>query len=372
MVRFKFFVFVLLVLGLGVAHLSLVSVPLSARAVEGASAPATAAVAELARSLEVRRSAVRELALSLAGNPDIAATVQPQVETLPKGKGIRIVEPPVGERFSALRAALGERVPEPLKSSWVLGLVTADGALYSRGGGEPVSDDKFDPRPLVEVGGAGREVDAFGAPHVFYSVPVLWSPDGGRAQVAATLVVGAPLLDKRFVDAAALSSHVAALAVIKGGQVLESTGAQKELAAEALKSLSVGQADSVVARGDVRALLPQLPRVRLPLLTESSDTLGGQAPLAVGSRQSLGGDWEAVAVTSLRPFMSSLADYQQTALFLSRVACRPHRRRCCRHCRALAEHPFQTARPRPPTRYRWRSPPSRAGAPTSASRWRWP
>src|SRR5690349_12714722 len=114
MVRFKFFVFALLVLGLGVAHLPLVSSPLSAEAVKGAASPATAAISELARALEARRSSVQALALSLAGNPEVVAAVQPQVEALPRGKGIRIVEPPVGERFNALRAAVGERVPEPL------------------------------------------------------------------------------------------------------------------------------------------------------------------------------------------------------------------------------------------------------------------
>jgi len=103
--------------------------------------------------------------------------------------------------------------------------------------------------------------------------------------------------------------------VVKGDQVLESTGTYKDLAQEALKTLSVGNSGHVVERGSVRSLLAQLPRVRLPLLTDPTDTLGGQAPLSVGSRQSLGGDLEAVAVTSVRPFMTALADYQHDALF---------------------------------------------------------
>ncbi|MET0403383.1 MAG: MXAN_5187 family protein, partial [Cystobacter sp.] len=320
MVRFKFFVFALLVLGLGVAHLPLVSGPLSDRAVESASAPATAAIAEVARALETRRSTVRGVVLSLAGNPDVAAAVQPQVEPLPRGKGIRIVEPPVGERFTALRAALGARVPESLvpeslKESLVLALVTPEGVQYARGAAEASADEQFDPRPLQQAGGEGAVGEAFGAPHVFFSLPVLWSPDGGRAQVAATLVVGAPLLEPRLLDAAAVSSGAAALALVRGDQVLASTGAQKELAQKALEVLTVGQSGHVIERGSVRGLLPQLPQVRLPLLTHPSDMAGGDAPLAVGSRQALGGDLEAVAVSSVRPFMSALADYQQTALF---------------------------------------------------------
>jgi hypothetical protein len=133
--------------------------------------------------------------------------------------------------------------------------------------------------------------------------------------VAATLVLGAPVMHKAFLEAAAVSSGVAALAVVQGNQVLESAGAEKELVTQALENVGAGKSGQVVERGSVRSLLAQVPRVRLPLLTHPSDTLGGDAPLAVGSRQSLGGDLEAVAVTSVRPFMTALANYQHDALF---------------------------------------------------------
>ncbi|MBM7117956.1 MXAN_5187 family protein [Archangium primigenium] len=315
MVRLKFLLFALLVLGLGAIHLPLLSGPLSARAVEGAAASPTAAIAEVSRAMEARRSALQRVALALASSPDVATAVQPQVESLPKGKGIRIVEPPVGERFAALRTASAELVPESLKDSLVLALLTPDGALYSRAGGEPLADDAFDPRALLKVGAEGHVQDAFGAPHVFFSVPVLWNAEGGRSDVAATLVVGAPLFTPKMLDTATLSSGVAALMVLQGDKVIGTAGSESELAEHGRKTLIVGQSGHVVRRGSVRTLLPQLPHVWLPLLVRGDDWKGGEAPMSVGSRQPLGDGMEIVAVSSTRPFMTSLADYQQNALF---------------------------------------------------------
>ncbi|PTL78704.1 MXAN_5187 family protein [Vitiosangium sp. GDMCC 1.1324] len=315
MVRFKFFVFALLVLGLGLAHLPLVSGPLSVRVTEDASAPTRTAISEMARSLESRRLAVQGVALKLAASPNVAIAVQPHVVALPKGKGIRIEEPPTGERFSGLRSAAKELVPEPLKGGLVLGLLTNEGSLYARAEEEPVSDDKLDVQALAKAGSEGVVVDVFDAPHVFYSVPVLWNAEGGHAQVAATLVVGAPLVADKAVESAALASGVAAIALVKGDKVLGTAGSQKELAEAGLKALRAGQIGHVVERGSVRGWLPQVPQVKLPLFTSLEDSKGGQAPLAVGSRRALEGGLEVVAVASVRPFMTALADYQQSALF---------------------------------------------------------
>jgi len=315
MVRFKFFIFALLVLGLGVAHLPLVSGALSERATQDASAPATAAIAEVSRAFDVRRLAVQGLALKLAASPEVATAVQPKVVPLPKGKGIRVEEPPTGERFTGLRAAAKELVPEPLAGSLVLALATPEGSLYARAEGEAVSDDKLDVQALLKAGSEGVLVDAFDAPHVFYSVPVLWNAEGGAPQVAATLVVGAPLVEAKALDAAALSSGVAALALVQGDKVLGTAGSQKELAAEGMKVLRKGQFGHVVRSGSVRGWLPQVPQVKLPLFTRFEDLKGGEAPLLVGSRRALEGGMEIVAISSVLPFMTALADYQQMALF---------------------------------------------------------
>ncbi|OJT23039.1 hypothetical protein BO221_19310 [Archangium sp. Cb G35] len=315
MVRFKFFVFALLVLGLGVAHLPLVSGALSERATQDAAAPATAAIAEVSRAFDARRLAVQGLALKLAASPDVATAVQPQVVPLPRGKGIRVVEPPTGERFTNLRAAAKELVREPLAGSLVLALSTTEGSLYALAGGEPVSDDKLDVQALLKAGSEGVLVDAFDALHVFYSVPVLWNAEGGHSQVAATLVVGAPLVDVKALEGAALSSGVAALALVQGDKVLGTAGAQKELAAGGIQVLRKGQHGHVVRSGSVRGWHSLVPQVKLPLFTRSDDLKSTEATLAVGSRRALEGGLEVVAVCSVLPFMTALADYQQIVLF---------------------------------------------------------
>ena len=317
MVRFKFLLFALLVLGLGALHLPRVSEPLSARATEDAAAHNEAALSEVARVLEARRLAVQSLALTLASQAELAVAVQPRVVPLPKGKGIRIEEPPTAERFAGLRAAALPLVPEPLKDSVVLGLATAEDTLYARGAGEPLADNALDVRALLQAGSAGLRTEAFGAPYLFYSVPVLWNPEGGRAELAATFVVGAPLeLDPKALEAAAVSSGVAALKVMRGETVLGAVGTDPALADAGFQALRPGQVGhAVVERGGVRGFLDQLPRVKLPLLTHPGDFQGGEAPLAVGSRRTLDGDFEVVAVSSTRPFMVALANYQHDALF---------------------------------------------------------
>ncbi|MFP2902559.1 cell division protein FtsK, partial [Corallococcus sp. 4LFB] len=75
MVRLKFLLFALLVLGLGLAHLPMLSAPLRARAVDGAALQAASGTGELARRVDARRAEVQSLALKLAGSPQVAAAV---------------------------------------------------------------------------------------------------------------------------------------------------------------------------------------------------------------------------------------------------------------------------------------------------------
>ena len=93
MVRVKFLVFALMALGLGLAHLSVLSGPMGTQAKEEAQSQAAAGTAEVVRTLEARRGIARALALKLAASSDLAAAAQDMSGP----------EAPTAERFSPVR-----------------------------------------------------------------------------------------------------------------------------------------------------------------------------------------------------------------------------------------------------------------------------
>ncbi|MFP2913659.1 MXAN_5187 family protein, partial [Pyxidicoccus sp. 3LFB2] len=150
-------------------------------------------------------------------------------------------------------------------------------------------------------------VEAFGAPHVFASVPLLWN---GSAQPVATLVVGAPLVDEGTLQAAVEASGVAALALVKGDAVVGGAGMEKALAESSLAQVQANTSGVVLRSGQLQDFGP----MKLPILT-NGDFMGGQAPLMVGSRRALEGTpLEVLAVADTRAVMGALAGYQQNAL----------------------------------------------------------
>jgi hypothetical protein len=320
MVRLKFLVFALLVLGLGVAHLPMLSGPQRERAVAQATSQAAAGAAEVARRVDARRAEVQSLALKLAASQEVAAAVaalRPAPARAPAPRNPRDrtadVEAPSGpqpltpERFAAVRAAAEAVLPKELKGA-VVALVAQDVQFHAVVGGEPSSDTaKLDVAAVARAG--GTVVEALGAPHAFASVPLLWSGDAS-VQPLATLVVGAPLLDEGALEAAAQASGVPALALVKGDAVVGAAGAEKALAEGSLAQVQANAAGVVLRSGHLQSLGP----VRLPVFT-NGDFLGGKAPLMVGSRRALEGTpLEVLAVADTRPVLGVLAVYQQGAL----------------------------------------------------------
>jgi hypothetical protein len=318
MVRLKFLLFALLVLGLGLAHLPMLSAPQRSRAVEGAALQAASGTGEVARRVDARRAEIQSLALKLAGSPEVAAAVN-ALRPAPVAKPSRernaskdaeapgVLQPLTAERFGALRTAVDAVLPKELQGG-VVAALAGDAAFHARAGAEPSSDAAaLDVAALAKAGTSVVEV--FGAPHVFAAVPLVWSAEGTPAP-ALTLVVGAPLAVEAALQGALDASGATAVGLVQGDKVVGGVGAQKALLDGTLPRLSVGAKDTVLESGKVDSLGP----VQLPAFT-SGDAMGGQAPLSVGSRQALAGTpYEVVVLASTAATLAPLAAYQHTAL----------------------------------------------------------
>jgi hypothetical protein len=304
MVRVKFLVFALLALGLGLAHLSSLSGPMGAHAREEAQTQAAAGTAEVVRTLEARRGIVRALALKLAASPELAAAAQ----------DLSTPDAPTAEGFAPVRSAAEAALPKDFPGV-VLGVVTPAGAVYARAGAEPsVNAAALDLKALAQAD-ARSVVEAFGAPHVFAAVPLVWrfvripGAEKLETQLAATLVVGVPLLPEAGLEDAAKASGAAALGLVKENVLVASGGAEKDRLEKVLGSLKEGPSASVVHSGQTQILGP----VKLPMLT-SGDFMGGKAPLLVGTRRALEGtSYEVIALAHTK-VMGRLADYQRKAI----------------------------------------------------------
>ncbi|QDE98979.1 MXAN_5187 family protein [Myxococcus xanthus] len=315
MVRLKFLVFAFLVIGLGVAHLPMLSGPLRERAVAGASAQASAGAAEVARRVDSRRAEVQSLALKLAAMPEVVSAAAPPLPEQPAPRNQRERERVevdaaaarafTAERFAAVRSAVEALIPQELKGA-VVAVVAQDTQFHAVAGAEPSSDAaKLDVVSLVKSGAS--VVDAFGAPHAFAAVPLAWT----AGSPAVTLVLGAPLLDEGGLEAAVQASGVAALALVKGDALAGVAGPQKLLAEGSLTKVAADASGVVLSTGKFLELGP----VALPVFTQD-DPLGGNAPLMVGSRRALASTpLEVLAIASTQPVLGTLAAYQQNALF---------------------------------------------------------
>ncbi|NOJ86864.1 cell division protein FtsK [Myxococcus xanthus] len=316
MVRLKFLVFAFLVIGLGVAHLPMLSGPLRERAVAGASAQASAGAAEVARRVDSRRAEVQSLALKLAAMPEVVSAAAPPLPEQPAPRNPRERERErvevdaaalafTAERFAAVRSAVEVLIPQELKGV-VVAVVAQDTQFHAVAGAEPSSDAaKLDVVSLVKSGAS--VVDAFGAPHAFAAVPLSWN----AGAPVVTLVLGAPLLDEGGLEAAVQASGAAALALVKGDALAGVAGPQKLLAEGSLTKVGADASGVVLSTGKFLELGP----VALPVFTQN-DPLGGNAPLMVGSRRALASTpLEVLAIASTQPVLGTLAAYQQNALF---------------------------------------------------------
>ncbi|HVG57539.1 MAG TPA: MXAN_5187 family protein [Hyalangium sp.] len=305
MVRVKFLVFALMALGLGLAHLFVLSGPMGAQAKDEAQSQAAAGTAEFVRTLEARRGIARALALKLAASAELASAAQDMSSP----------DAPTAERFAPVRSVAEAALPQNLPGV-VLGVVTPGGAMYARTGEEPSSDmAALDVKALAQTD-APSVMEAFGAPHAFAAVPLVRrfaripGAEKLETQLAATLVVGVPLLPEGALEEAAKASGAAALGLVKENALVASGGSEKGHLEKALGSLKEGQQAAAVHSGHLQMLGP----VKLPLLTHQ-DFMGGKAPLIVGTRRALEGTPYQVIALAQTKLMGRLADYQRIAIF---------------------------------------------------------
>jgi len=305
MARLKFLLFALVVLVLWASQLFFLAPAVSHQALEAALGTVQMTPSLLGARVDARRLDLQKVALKVAGSPALVAALP-----LPK-KGAD-EEAPDAERFRQVRAAVAPGVPESLRPGFVLGVLNAQGAILSRGEEDPKPlPRELDVAALTKAGGEGWVHEAFGLPYLFYSFPVSSTDRSGEVKDVGRVVVGAPLLSEEAVKGAVKEGSLAAVAVMMGGKRTALAGPEAALLDAAEQALKPGQT-AVVSQGEVSVLGP----MKLPLLTSSDDTLGGRAPLAVATRQVLGGTpYEVLGVASLKPAQQTLAGFQRMTLF---------------------------------------------------------
>lgn len=296
MARFKFVAFAVIVLALGLAHLQLLSPRMAEQATEEASYRAASAALAVGLKLDQRRIELQQSLLRLSASAEVVAALKAG------GK----VDP---ERFAPVRKAALPLLPENARGAAIVGLASQGNGVWARGEEAPApAQNELDLASLSKAGAEGVSQPAFGAPYIFYSVP-LHGADRGEAKPLGALVVGLPLLPEGLAEAVASEGKLSAVGLIADGQLVSKGGAEKGLLELSRKELRLGQS-AVLVRGQAAAFGP----LRLPLLS-AGDPLGGKAPLFLGVRQELRGTpYELLSVASTKSFMQALGDYQRRAL----------------------------------------------------------
>ncbi len=280
---------------LWLAELSITASSLSAQAEQQAVAYAARAVDAVGVRVAARRAELQALTLRLAASPATWSTL----EALRAGKADL-----AAERMGAVRRLAQDAVSTSLRSVLVLGLRTDNGGTYVRGAESPSATlQGVEVDVLAGAGSDGQTRDAFGSYDLFFSVPLTGSDKEGHA--LGTLVVGGPLLPDGTADGVSLELGLAAVGFVSGGKLAASGGPDRGVLPVALRETPVGKSAAAV-RGSAGALGP----LKLPLWTGGADPA-----LRMAVRRSLPGQpVEVLAVASVEPFMSALADAQRFAL----------------------------------------------------------
>jgi hypothetical protein len=300
MTRVKFLLFALVVLGSWLVNLWVVAPAVATRAIDQASKQMAGVSSAVMVRVEGRRIELQRAALRVAGAPEVLLALKLGTKA----------DPPNAERLAPVQALVSASLPEAMRPALVVGLWNEAGSIWAKGSEAPsTATDALDLAKVASAGSAGIDAKVFGSGYLFFSVPVI-APQQSEPKTLATVVVGAPSLPEGLAEGVIAELGFTAVVLTAEGQVLVAAGGEKGSSAKLDREVKRGP-PVVVSRGSLGALGPW----SLPFAT-SGDSLGGNAPLTVASRQPIKGTpFEVVSAVSLVPLLQGLADYQRTALF---------------------------------------------------------
>jgi hypothetical protein len=303
--RVKFLVFAVVAIGLFAYGLKLAPTLGADRSTQDASVSLAGVPAAVALRLEGRRSEIQAAVLRLGGSNAL---------TNPGPKAAK-PEAPTVDRFIAVRSAATEGMSEASKAGLVVVVANEAGALVAQGlidGAAP--PEGFDVAAITSAGGAGAVVTVFGAPHLFYALPLVVS-DKNEVKPAGVAAIGAPVLPdgKVLLEGLRTELRLSGLALLSAGKVLALDG-DKALLEAAAKQVKPG-AIVPVTEGALDTLGP----VSLPMMSELTQQLALRRPIA-------GTPYEVLATVSSAEGLIALAGFQKfglgamTGLFLLSLA----------------------------------------------------
>lgn len=290
--RVKFLVFALVALGLFGWSLKLAPALGADRSTQEASLSLAGVPSSLALRLETRRSELQAAALKLGAS---AALTNP-------GPRAAKVEPPTADRFNAVRAAALEGASDALKASLVVVVSNEAGSLVAQGAADgAAAPEGFDVAAVNAAGGAGATVSVFGAPHLFFALPMVIS-DKNEVKSAGLAAVGAPLVDaKTILSGFKGELHLDSVALLSDGKVVAVDG-DKAAMDSLVKSLKPG-AITPVSEGAIEQVGP----IALPMMSSLTQRLALRRPIA-------GTPFEVLATVSSAEDLIALAGFQKFGL----------------------------------------------------------
>lgn len=290
--RVKFLVFALVALGLFGWSLKLAPALGADRSTQDASLSLAGVPSSLALRLESRRSELQAALLKLGASNAL---------TNPGPKAAK-VEPPTADRFNAVRTAATDGASDALKASLVVVVSNEAGALVAQGAADgAAAPEGFDLAAVNAAGGAGALVTVFGAPHLFYALPMVIS-DKNEVKSAGLAAVGAPLVDaKTILTGFKGELHLDSVALLADGKVLAVDG-DKAAIDGLVKSLKPG-AITPVSEGAIEQVGP----IALPMMSSLTQRLALRRPIA-------GTPFEVLATVSSAEDLIALAGFQKFGL----------------------------------------------------------